>query len=87
MSEEGKIDLELLHALGSSYCQERSLTTEEREAWPIMLRIAAMRFWLSRLWSVHHPKEGELTFQKNPDDFKNILLARISEKESLSNLW
>lgn len=87
LADEGRMDFELLHAMGNSYCQVRSLTDAEKTAWPVMLRVAAMRFWLSRLWSHHHPKEGEMTFQKNPDEFKNILLKRSEESERLRSLW
>lgn len=87
VDEVGKLDFELAHALCNAYQQERPLTSLEQQAWPIMLRLAAMRFWLSRLWSFHHPKKGEMTFQKNPDDFKNILRARREEYEQLRCLW
>lgn len=83
----GAMDFELANALCNAYQQERPLTSSEQQAWPVMLRIAAMRFWLSRLWSFYHPKEGEMTFQKNPDEFKNILLARANEKNLLAELW
>ena len=83
----GQLDFESAYALCNSYHHRRTLTAEELEAWPLMLRIAAMRFWLSRLWSFYHPKDGELTFQKDPVEFKNILLARRQEASKLQQLW
>jgi homoserine kinase type II len=87
VTEQGELDFELAHALCDSYRQERQLETAEITAWPVMLRIAAMRFWLSRLWSQQNPKEGELTFLKNPDEFKNIIHAHIKVGEHLCDVW
>lgn len=86
VGDGGKMDFEFAHALCDAYFQVRPLTADEQNAWPMMLRIAAMRFWLSRLWSFHHPQGGELTFQKNPNEFKTILLARIEEQQLLREL-
>lgn len=87
LAEKGKLDFELAHGLCNAYFQERPLTPAEVNAWPVMLRVAAMRFWLSRLWAKHNPRQGELTFLKDPDEFKNILLARADEGERLRELW
>ncbi|OYY82172.1 MAG: hypothetical protein B7Y34_03120 [Methylophilales bacterium 16-45-9] len=58
--------------------QIQPLTSLEQEAFNSMLRIAALRFWLSRLYDKIYPQDGELTHAKNPDHFKNILKLRIS---------
>lgn len=75
--ETGELDTHLLHGLLDAYQHERPFTEEERKVWPVMLRAAALRFWLSRLHDLHFPREGELTHIKNPNEFKNILLARL----------
>lgn len=87
VTEQGELNFELAHALCNSYQQARQLEKSEITAWPVMLRIAAMRFWLSRLWSQYNPKEGELTFQKNPSEFKNIILALIKVGDRLREVW
>ena len=87
LAENGRVDFDFAYALCDAYSRERPLTAEEKNAWPMMLRISAMRFWLSRLWSLHYPREGDLTFQKNPDDFKQILVARNEEQHLLRELW
>jgi homoserine kinase type II len=52
----------------------------------LALRLAALRFWLSRLWDMHFPKLGEMTYQKDPDEFKQILRMRIAEGANLNSL-
>jgi len=87
VEDSGKLDFDRARALCGGYQSCRTVTPVERDAWPVMLKIAAMRFWLSRLWSQYHPIEGELTFQKNPDEFKNIILQRKRETEKLRSFW
>jgi homoserine kinase type II len=84
---KGSLDFERAAALCQAYQASRPLCDAERRAWPMMLRRAALRFWLSRLWDWHHPKSGELTFQKDPDAFKDILLARRQECDAVLDLW
>lgn len=84
---DGGLDYERARGLCHAYQSVRTLTAAERNAWPMLLRLAVLRFWLSRLWDSQFPKAGEMTFLKNPDEFKQILLARIAEAESLGMLW
>ncbi|MDY6993815.1 MAG: homoserine kinase, partial [Pseudomonadota bacterium] len=74
----GFLDEPRLHAFLNGYCRQRELTLVEYQAWPVMLRAAALRFWLSRLQDLHFPRLGEMTHIKNPDEFKNILQARLT---------
>lgn len=73
----GELDQARFTALFEAYKEQRPLIPAEQDALPVMLRAAAIRFWLSRLKDFHFQREGEMTHKKNPDDFKNILLARI----------
>ena len=60
-------------ALMSAYHQQRPLEVSEVTNWNLVLRAAALRFWLSRLQDKYFPREGELTQIKNPDAFLKIL--------------
>lgn len=75
---DGKLDAEKLDAMLQAYQALRPLEAAEQAIFNSMLRIAALRFWLSRLYDKIHPQDGELTHAKNPDHFKNILKLRMA---------
>lgn len=79
---DGQIDPEREQALLDAYNSERPFVDFEYEAWPILTRTAAMRFWLSRLIPALGVEQGMRTGDietkiKDPDELKQILLARI----------
>jgi homoserine kinase type II len=73
---DGRLDELRLNAMLSAYQSVRPLNEVERGAWAGLLRIAALRFWLSRLYDQIYPQSGELTHAKDPNHFKNILKLR-----------
>ncbi|MGH8658244.1 MAG: homoserine kinase [Gammaproteobacteria bacterium] len=79
-------DCERARALVQSYQQIRPLTESEHKAWLIVLRAAALRFWLSRLQDKHFPRAGEITHIKDPDTFKQLLEFHIAHPVSPTSL-
>ena len=73
---DGSLHQEKLQAFLQGYQAHRPFTSAEQAAWRAMLRIAAFRFWLSRLYDQIYPQSGELTHAKDPNHFKNILKLR-----------
>jgi homoserine kinase type II len=73
---DGSLQESLLESLLNPYQQQHPFSPAEQQTWPVMLRAAALRFWLSRLHDQHFPRKGEITHTKNPDVFKRILLRR-----------
>jgi homoserine kinase type II len=86
-NEDFSLNKDKVTALLSNYHTHRTLQDNEQQYWPAMLRAGALRFWLSRLYDKHFPREGELVHTKNPDEFKAILSDRIKHSNLYLNYW
>ena len=67
-----------LDAFMKAYQSVRPLTKEEQASWPLMLRAAALRFWVSRLWDFYLPRDAQMLTPHDPTHFERILLSRRS---------
>jgi homoserine kinase type II len=83
--ESGALDASLCEALVQSYDAVRPLSEEERAQWPTLLRAAALRFWLSRLYDLYLPRPGELTHAHDPEQFERILRQRVDHPPRLTD--
>lgn len=83
IDENGLIEHTRYQSLMHAYLLHRGLTETEQECWNLVLRAAALRFWISRLLDTHFPREGELTQIKNPDAFLKILKQHQGNEEKL----
>lgn len=75
----GALDAARVRALADAYHAVRPFTDDERDAWLPMLRAAALRFWLSRLYDLHMPREAEMLTPHDPTHFERILRQRIGQ--------
>lgn len=73
----GALNLPRAEALLAAYHSSRPFSEAERGIWPLMLRAAALRFWLSRLEALGQPHKGELVLVKDPDEFRDVLRMRV----------
>ena len=73
----GALDESRALAFLQAYQTRRALTSAEQRLLPALMRAAAFRFWLSRLWDWHLPREAALLQPKDPSHFERVLRQRI----------
>jgi homoserine kinase type II len=78
IQEDGTFDADKLNAFMAAYQAVRPFELAEHQHWPALLRRAALRFWLSRLYDYHYPVAGEMTHAKDPMHFERILKDRLT---------
>ena len=75
----GSHDAKRADALLTAYAAVRPLNAAERHLLPAMLRAAALRFWISRLWDFHLPREASMLKPHDPAHFERVLRERARE--------
>ncbi len=80
----GAADLPRTRAFLDAYESIRRLTAPERQLLPAMLRAGALRFWLSRLWDLHLPREAAMLQAHDPTHFERVLRQRIEHPMSMA---
>jgi homoserine kinase type II len=76
--DTGRLDEDRVRALTRAYHVARPFTEAEAAAWQPMLRAAALRFWLSRLYDLYRPREAEMLTPHDPTHFERVLRERIA---------
>ena len=74
--ESGRLAEERAFAFVTAYDAVRPLTGTERRLLPALMRAAALRFWISRLWDLHLPRDAQLLKPHDPTHFERVLRAR-----------
>jgi homoserine kinase type II len=75
--DSGRLDEARAVALTRAYHAVRPFTDAERRAWQPMLRAAALRFWVSRLYDLYRPRAAEMLTPHDPTHFERVLRERI----------
>jgi len=73
----GEPDAARSRALLEAYQRVRAFTAAEQALLPALLRAAALRFWLSRLWDCYLPRSATLLQPHDPGHFERVLRARV----------
>ncbi|NOQ17231.1 MAG: homoserine kinase [Methyloprofundus sp.] len=73
VDEQGVFKQEQYKIFVYTYQQIKPLVENELDALDGFLRRACLRFWLSRLEHKFNPKAGEITLEKSPERFRDLL--------------
>lgn len=77
--ESGRLDEQRAAAFVAAYSAERPLGSTERRALPALMRAGALRFWISRLWDLHLPRDAHVLTAHDPDHFERVLRERVDK--------
>ncbi len=83
MGSNCTLDTERTQAFLRAYHSVRPLQGGEQQAWAKMLRLAALRFWISRLFDKYLPRDGELVNTHDPQHFERILKNHIATAQAV----
>ena len=70
---------ERANALLHAYETVRVFSADELRLLPTLMRNAALRFWLSRLWDVHLPRCATVLTAHDPTHFERVLRRRAEQ--------
>ena len=75
--DSGRLAEERAAAFVGAYAAVRPLTHAEVRLMPALLRAAALRFWISRLWDLHLPRDAALLAAHDPGQYERVLRERV----------
>ncbi len=79
----GSPDTDREAAFLQAYQKIRPFSGAERQLLPPMLRGAALRFWISRLWDLHLPRDAAELTAHDPTHFERVLRQRTASASAL----
>jgi homoserine kinase type II len=74
----GRLDAARAAAFVAAYDAARRLTDDELALLPAMMRAGALRFWVSRLWDLHLPRDASMLQPHDPRHFERVLRERVA---------
>ena len=74
----GRLDELRAEAFVHAYESVRPLSGAEHRLLPALMRAAALRFWISRLWDFHLPRNAALLKAHDPAHFERVLRERLA---------
>ena len=74
--ESGRLVEERAGAFVGAYDRVRPLDSTELRLLPALMRAAALRFWISRLWDLHLPRDAAVLTAHDPVHFERVLAQR-----------
>ncbi len=76
-ADTGRLVEPRAHSFVGAYDSVRRVTGDELRLLPALMRAAALRFWLSRLWDLHLPRSAHVLKVHDPAPFGRVLRERI----------
>ena len=77
-SATGALHAERAESFVAAYQGVRRFTPGEVRLLPALMRAAALRFWISRLWDWYLPRDAALLQPKDPTHFERVLRQRVA---------
>jgi homoserine kinase type II len=77
--ETGRLVEQRAAALVSAYEAVRPMDSTEHRLLPAAMRAAALRFWVSRLWDWHQPRDAKMLNPHDPAHFERVLRDRVAQ--------
>ena len=74
--DTGALVVERAESFVQAYESVRPLSGTEHRLLPALMRAAALRFWISRLWDFHLPRQAKMLKAHDPTHFERVLRAR-----------
>jgi homoserine kinase type II len=76
--DSGRLAEDRALAFVQAYDSVRPLAGAELRLLPALMRGAALRFWISRLWDLHLPRDAAVLTAHDPAHFELVLRERVS---------